>query len=120
LAVRTRSNSGARAGRGAAWGSLLGGLASAATLPLAIYATRFSETYELLHAGLAIPAAAAFGIAAIALAGRARRRSALALGGGRSGVAAAGRVLGIVGICAALAALVALGVYGLLEYAGTR
>jgi hypothetical protein len=120
MAVLTSSSSVARAGRGAAWGSLLAGLASAVTLPLAIYATRFSETYELLHAGLAIPAAGALGVAALLLARRARRRSALTLGGGRMWPATAGRVLGIVGMCATLAALVALGVYGLLEYVGSR
>jgi len=120
MAVRTSSSSATRAGRSAAWGSFLAGLASAAALPFAIYATRFSETYELLHAALAIPLAIALGVGALLLARRARRRGALALGGGRPWPAAAGRVLGIVGICAALAALVALGVYGLLEYAGTR
>jgi hypothetical protein len=41
-------------------------------------------------------------------------------GGGRSGVARAGRVLGIVGICLAASGIVALGVYGLLEYVGSR
>jgi hypothetical protein len=35
-------------------------------------------------------------------------------------VATAGRVLGIVGLCMAASALVALGVYGLLEYVGSR
>ena len=108
-------------GSGAAWGSLLTGLASIATLPLAIYLTRFSGSYELLHAGLAIPVAAGLGFAALALARRALRHSALGLArDGRSGVARAGRVLGIVGLCMAAAALVSLGVYGLLEYVGSR
>jgi hypothetical protein len=102
-------------------GAVVAGLASVATLPVAIYLTRFSERYELLHAGLAIPAAAVLGLVAIALARRARRRSALSLtAGGRNGAALAGRLLGIAGICLALAALVALGVYGLLEYVGSR
>ena len=34
----------------AAWGSLLAGLASVSVLPLAIYFTRYSSRYELLHA----------------------------------------------------------------------
>lgn len=106
---------------GSAWGALLAGLASAATLPLAIYATRFSDSYELLHAGFAIPLAAALGIVAIALARRARRRNVLLLDRGRgSGLARAGGLLGTVGVCMALAALVALAVYGLLEYVGSR
>lgn len=107
-------------GNAAAWGSLLVGLASVATLPVAIYGTRFSEAYELIHAGFAIPAAAGLGILALALARRARRLSAVSLGRRRTGPVAAGRILGIVGLCMAAAALVALGVYGLLEYAGTR
>ena len=47
-----------------AWGSLVAGLASVATLPVAIYLTRFSDSYELLHAGFAIPLAAALALLA--------------------------------------------------------
>jgi hypothetical protein len=109
------------AGNGAAWGSLLAGIASCATLPVAIYVTRFSDTYELLHAGFAIPVAAACGIVALSLARRAcvRRRVSLS-GGGGGGTATIGRVLGIIGLCLAASGLVALGVYGLLEYVGSR
>ena len=83
--------------------------------------SRFSERYELLHAGFVIPVAAALGLVAIVLAGRARRRIVVTLGRGRGdGLARAGRVLGTVGVCMALAALVSLGVYGLLEYVGSR
>ncbi len=100
---------------------MVAGLASVATLPVAIYATRFSDSYDLLHAGFAIPVAAALGVVALALSRRSRRRGALSLaGGGRHGAAAAGRVLGIIGPCLAASALVALGVYGLLEYVGSR
>lgn len=109
------------AGKGTAWGSLLAGVASCATLPVAIYATRFSDTYELLHAGFAIPVAALLGVVALSLARRARARGKVRLsgdGGGR--VATAGRVLGVIGLCMAASALVALGVYGLLEYVGSR
>jgi hypothetical protein len=106
---------------GAAWGSLLAGLASVVVLPLAVYLTRFSYSYDLLHAAFAIPVAAVLGIAAVALARRERRRSSVALSGGGSGwPATAGRILGVVGVCMAAAALVALGVYGLLEYVGSR
>ena len=111
----------AGAGEGRGWGSLVAGVASVAAVPLAVYLTRFSERYELLHAGAAIPLAAALGALAVGLAGRARRRQALLLAGaGRGGPASAGRILGIAGICVALAGLVALGVYGLLEYVGSR
>jgi ABC-type Fe3+ transport system permease subunit len=102
-------------------GSLLAGIASCATLPVAIYATRFSDEYELLHAGFAIPVAAVLGLVALSLARRAHARRRVTLSGaGGGGAATAGRVLGVIGLCMAASALVALGVYGLLEYAGTR
>jgi hypothetical protein len=108
-------------GAAAAWGSVVVGLASVATLPIAVYLTRFSEAYELLHAGFAIPFGALLGFLSIRLGARARQRSAVTLGrGGGLGLARVGRITGIVGVCLALAGVVALGVYGLLEYAGTR
>jgi len=106
---------------GAAWGSVVAGIASVATLPIAVYLTRFSDRYQLLHAGLAIPLGLGFGVVALALARRARRRGPLRLdGGGQSPLPLAAGVLGILGICMAFAGLVALGVYGLLEYVGSR
>lgn len=105
-------------GTHSAWGALLAGVASFVALPLAVYLTRFSDAYELLHAALAIPVAGALGGLAVALA---RRRATLALGRARRARGAGlARLLGIAGLCMAAAALVALGVYGLLEYAGTR
>jgi hypothetical protein len=91
-----------------------------AALPLAIYLTRFSDAYELLHSAFAIPVAAGLGLAALGLAGRARRRDVLRLDERASGPARAGRLLGLAGLCLAASALVALGVYGLLEYLGER
>jgi hypothetical protein len=107
---------------GVAWGSVLAGLASSLTLPLAVYLTRFSDSYELLHAGFAIPIGAALGFVAVALARSARRRSAMSLGGAgeKRALATSGHVLGVVGLCLAASALIALGVYGLLEYVGSR
>jgi len=106
---------------GAAWGSFLTGLASIATLPVAIYVTRFSDSYDLLHAGFAIPVAAGLGLAALVLGRRAGRRVSLSIAtDGNGGLARAGRVLGCVGLCMAAAGLVSLGVYGLLEYVGSR
>ncbi len=96
------------------------GIASVATLPIAVYATRWSDAYELLHAGLAIPVAAALAFAALGLANRARRQDPLRLGRRSGRIVAAGRVLGLLGLFLAASALVALGVYALLEYAGTR
>ena len=66
-------------GNGSGWASLLAGLASVATLPVAIYLTRFSDSYELIHAGFAIPVAAVLGLVAISLARRCRRGRVLRL-----------------------------------------
>lgn len=90
------------------------------TLPVAIYLTRFSDAYELLHAGFAIPLAGALALAALGLARRARQRDALRLDGETAGPARAGRILGLVGLCLVASALVSLGVYGLLDYVGSR
>ena len=38
-------------GSGAAAVSLVAGIGSTATIPVAVYATRFSDSYDLLHAG---------------------------------------------------------------------
>lgn len=111
----------APAANGAAWGSLVAGLASCATLPLAIYATRFSDGYDLLHSGFAIPVAAALALVGLGLARRADTRGRVTLSGARRGRAVrAGRVLSVIGLCMAASALIALGVYGLLEYVGSR
>lgn len=108
-------------GSGAAWGSLLAGVSSTATLPVAVYLTRFSDAYDLLHAGFAIPVAAGLGLVALALARRSRLPMTLSLTAGRiHGAARAGRVLAFVGLCIAASALVALAVYGLLDYVGSR
>ena len=117
MADRTSSS---RRGGGAAWGSAIAGALSVATLPVAIYLTRFSEEYELLDSAIAIPLAALLAFAALGLASRARRREALSLAGRSSGPARVGRVLGVVGLCIVASALVALGVYWLLEYVGSR
>jgi hypothetical protein len=101
--------------------AFLAGLASAATMPLAVYLTRFSDRYELLHAGFAIPLGGALGLLALWLARRSRRRVALRVGSAdRDRLVTAGRLLGLLGVGLALAGLVALGVYGLLEYVGSR
>jgi hypothetical protein len=108
-------------GSSAAGGSLVAGLASVVTLPLAVYLTRFSDTYDLLHAGFLIPVVVVLAVIALLLARRTQRRTSVSLSGGSGqGLAAAGRVLGIIGLCIAASALVALGVYGLLEYVGSR
>ncbi len=102
----------------AAWSLTLGVLATL-TLPVAIFTTRYSDLYDLLHAGFAIPIAAAFGIAAVILARRARMLARATLGGGGGAKAArAGRLLGILGLCLAASAAIAVSVYGLLVAVG--
>jgi hypothetical protein len=100
----------------AAWSAVLG-LLSALTMPLAILATRYSSSYELLHAGLAIPLAAALGIAAIVFARKARTIEQVTLG--RAGGAKRGRIgriLGALGLCMAASATIAVAVYGVLVW----
>ena len=108
-------------GNGRAVASLLVGLAATATMPLAILATRYSGSYELVHAGFAIPVAVVLGALAIGLARRALRLDDLRLGraGGR-GVARLGRALGVLGISLGATCAVALAVYGILTYLGER
>lgn len=102
--------------RRAAWAATLGAV-SVATLPAAIAATRYSGSYDLLHAGFAIPLAALAGIAALVLARKARAvdRATLDAGGGKAG--RWGRVLGTLGLCLAASAAISVAVYGLLTAA---
>jgi len=92
----------------------LGALATL-TLPVAIAATRYSDSYDLLHAGFAIPVAAAFGIAAVVVGRRVRTLDRATLGrAGGARAARVGRLLGIVGMCMAASATIAVAVYEVL------
>ncbi len=97
------------------------GLLAVATMPVAVLATRYSGSYDLLHAGFAIPVAMALGAGAIATGRSAQRYDVRLLerAGGRK-AARLGRGLGIAGFCLASSALVALAVYGLLTYLEDR
>jgi hypothetical protein len=108
-------------GNGRAFLAVAAGLLSAATMPVAIVATRYSESYELLHAGFAIPLAVALGALAVWSSRKALRHDDARLGraGGRR-TARLGWMLGVLGIALAATALVALAVYGLLTYLGER
>jgi len=108
-------------GNGRAVAAVAAGLLSVATMPVAIVATRYSESYELLHAGFAIPVAVVLGILSIWLARGALRHDDARLGraGGRR-AARFGRALGVLGIALAATGLVAVAVYGLLTYLGER
>ena len=87
-------------GNGRAVAAVVVGLLSTATMPVAVIATRYSESYDLLHA---------------------MRHDDVRLGraGGR-GAARLGRALAVLGLALASTCLVALSVYGLLTYLGER
>jgi peptidoglycan/LPS O-acetylase OafA/YrhL len=115
-------DSGAGAARnGRAVAAVIVGVLAVATMPLAILGTRYSESYDLLHAAFAIPVGVALGGLAIAFGRRALRLDDLRLGraGGRR-LARIGRALGVLGIALAATCLVAVSVYGLLTYLGER
>ena len=100
----------------AVWAALLGAL-SVATVPIAIAATRFSGTYDLLHAGLAIPIGFGLGWGALVQARRSRGLAEASLASaGRRRTVSAGRILGILGLCMASSATIAVAVYGVLTY----
>jgi len=92
------------------------GVLSVALLPVAIAATRWSDTYELLHAAVAIPLALLLGALAVALSRRARSRLGPTLGrpkGART--ARLGRLLGILGLLLALTAAGSVAIYEVLS-----
>jgi hypothetical protein len=90
-------------------------------MPLAIVGTRYAHSYKLLAAGYGIPLGLAFGIAALVAARAARRRNEQSLGRlGGTRAARFGRIVGTLGICLALTALLSLGVYELLQYLSNR
>ena len=90
-------------------------------MPLAILGTRYSSTYRLLDAGFAIPLGIILGGGAVLLARSARSRNERALGrlGGETAIRW-GRILGTLGICLALTALISVGVYEFLTYQGSQ
>ena len=105
--------------RAGSFGVLLG-LVSALTMPVAIFATRYSGSYDLLHAGVAIPLALGLGVGAVIVARRTRRSLGHSLG--RPDIRRRAHIawlLGTLGICLGLTATIAVSVYGLLTLAGS-
>jgi hypothetical protein len=90
------------------------GLLAVATLPAAVVASRFSERFELLHAGWAIPVAAVLGLIGLGLARRARRQLRVTMVRGRHTAARVGRWLAILALCLAVTAAISVGFYQLL------
>ena len=96
--------------------ALLGVLA----LPAAVALTERSKRVDLLDAAFAIPVAAAFGIAALALAIGARRKAEWTLGrAGGAGAARVGRALAVLAICFAVAGVIAIAWYAALTRWGS-
>ncbi len=93
---------------------ILGGL-SVLAMPVAVGATRYSGSYDLVHAAFAIPVGLVTGLLAVRLSSA--RGPIL---GRLGGAARAARTLGLAGIWIAGAALVAVAFYGLLAYLGNR
>ena len=112
MAFPTRSNSRPNA---RAWLAVVVGLLAVLTVPAAIAVTHYRDV-ELLKAGWAAIPAFLLGLAALALARSARRRTERTIGrvGGRR-VTRAGRWLGALGVYIALAAALSVGVYELLN-----
>ncbi len=108
-------------GNGRAVAAVVAGLLAVAIMPLAILGTRYSDSYDLVHAAFAIPVAVVLGGLAIGLARGALRLDDMRLGraGGR-GLARIGRGLGVLGVALGATCLVAVAVYGLLTYLGER
>lgn len=102
--------------RAAGWSVVLA-LLGLATIPAAAAVTEARGDLRLIHAGFAVPLAAAFAIAAIRLARRARRRLERTLGraGGRR-TARTGQVLGWVALYVALTASISVAVYAVEFY----
>jgi hypothetical protein len=112
MAVHTRSSS---TPNGRAWGAFLVGLLAVAAVPAGVALTHYRHI-ELLKAGWAVVPGLVLGIASVALARAARRRTERTIGRvGGGGVTRLGRYLGALGIYVALAAALSVGVYELLN-----
>ncbi len=95
------------------------GALAAVAVPVGVFFSRWVSGVGLLDASLAIPVAVVLGVAAIVLGRRSRREVAWTLGRmGGLGWARAGAMLGVVAICLAVTAALALGFYGLLVVLG--
>ena len=96
--------------------ALVLGVVSVSTMPLAVLGTRYSDSYDLVHAAFAIPLGLVSGILAVRWSGD--RRGAVPLESRTRSRAA--HALGLAGIWLAGAALVAVAFFGLLTFLGNR
>ena len=88
-----------------------------AALPAAVALAQVSSRVNLTQAAVGAPVAAVLGAVALLLARHALRRSERTLGrAGGEGVARAGRVLGVLGLCLAASGAIAIAFYALLVH----
>lgn len=98
---------------------MLLGVLALACLPAAFFGSRLSSDIDVLWSSLAAIPAAILGFFALSLARGVRRRAGLALGHvPGEGVARLGRVLGFLGVYAAVTAGLAVAFYALLAVFG--
>jgi hypothetical protein len=117
LDVPTRSSDTPRAGNAPAIASVVVGLASVAGVPAGVALSWYSERVDLVPAtGGGAVTAFVLGVAALACSrhGAARIQWTLGRSGGGRAVRA-GRVLGLLGICVAITAGLALAFHAVLE-----
>ena len=108
------SNRRRRPGAWSSWLSVVFGVLAVAALPAAVAVSRSSARFDLLEAAWAIPVAAALAVVCLLLARRARRQVRFTLLRGRRAAAGAGRTLGLLALCLAIAATISVGFYRLL------
>ena len=96
------------------------GALAAVAVPIGVFCSRWVAGVGLLDASIAIPVAVVLGASAILLGRRSRRQVVWTLGrvGGLT-AARLGGALGVVAICLAATAALALGFYGLLVLLGS-
>ena len=100
---------------GRSWVALLLAVAGVLTLPVAVELTRRSGRLALLDAGYAIPLALVLSFVAMMMARRARQNLRwFRLREGGTGVASAAVIIGLVGLCLAFSAALAVGFYELV------
>ena len=119
MAVRTSSSNGRPSARSRARASVAVGLLSVALLPAAFFLSRLSSTIDILWSAVAAIPGGILGLVSLALARGVRRRASLALGRlPGEGTARLGRVLGFLGVYAAVTAGLAVAFYALLALFG--
>ena len=116
MVARTESSSVLRKPNWYARLSILVGILTLAVTPVALEASRRSSKVNLLQATAAIAASGGLALLTLLLSRRGRLYPQQTLGrAGGEGLARTGRILGVIGLCIAFAAGIALVFYTLLQ-----